>query len=79
MESVEQVLQDHGLTRETAKEFVALSPLYNKKDLAAELGVAEKTVHRYKQAFWEMDEVTRYRVMAVLMDEYAGEAVNDDR
>jgi hypothetical protein len=69
MTSVNQVLRDHGLTRENAKQFVALSPLYNKKDLGEQIGLSEFSVHRYKQAFWDMKPETRYRVMAELLDE----------
>ncbi|NUC74736.1 hypothetical protein HTZ84_20965 [Haloterrigena sp. SYSU A558-1] len=76
--SVTQILRDHGLTPENAKQFVALSPLYNKKDLAEQMGVSEVSVHRYKQIFWDMQPEQRYRVMAALMTEKYNEVVDSE-
>lgn len=64
--SVDQVLRDHGLTRENAKLFVLYSPAYNRKELAEEMAISVDTAHRYRRAFREMNIVDRARVVAVL-------------
>lgn len=67
--SVDQVLRDHGLTRENAKQFVLLSPAFNRKALADEMEISEDTAHRYRRAFREMDVADRARVVAALAAE----------
>jgi hypothetical protein len=79
VKSVDQVLRDHGLTRDNAKLFVALSPLYNRKELGEQLEMSEVSVHRYKRAFRAMTPETRVRVMAALMDELYQELADDEQ
>lgn len=43
------------------------------------MGVSEKTVHRYKQAFHEMECLERDRVVAALMAEWYNDTVNAHR
>lgn len=71
--SVDQILRDHGLTRETAKQFVARSTAFNRQEIANDADLSIDTVHRYKRAFREMDTVTRLRVMSVLVNDLHNE------
>lgn len=73
LKTVDQILRDHGLTRENAKQYVGRCAAYNKRDIAEDTGVSEDTVHRYKREFQAMDTATRCRVVAVLAAELYSE------
>ena len=71
--AVDQIIKEHGLTRENAKQFVLLSPAFNRKALADEMEISEDTAHRYRRAFREMDVADRARVVAALAAEMRNE------
>ena len=79
VESVNQVLRDHGLTRENAKQYVALSPVYNRKALSEKLELSEVAVHRYKREFRAMAPETRVRVMAELLEELSHDLMDSEQ
>lgn len=66
LKSVDQILRDHGLTRENAKQYICRSPAYNRQDIAEDMELSQETVHRYKREFQEMDAVTRSRIIGEL-------------
>lgn len=67
MNSVDEILVEYGMTREKAEQFVELSPAYNRKQAAAEIGMSEENAHRYRRAFQDMDEETRRQVIRELV------------
>lgn len=69
MNSVDEILVEYGMTREKAKQFVELSPAYNRKQAAAKIGMSEENAHRYRRAFQDMDRDTRRQVIRELVQE----------
>lgn len=79
LKSVDQILRDHGLTRENAKQYIYLAPAYNRQDIAEDIELSQETVHRYKREFQEMDAVNRSRVISELGTELFNELVDDEQ
>lgn len=79
MDSIDKILTEYQLRRETAAKIITNSMRFNWVDLADEIGVSEDTVHNYRRAFLEMSEAERLRVTAVLAHDRFAEVVDDDK
>ena len=63
------VLKEHGLSRETAAEYVDAITRSNQTQTAEELNVSRDTINRYKNAFAEMDAQERLLLISSLTQE----------
>lgn len=64
--TVEQILEEYGLTRETATQYIDAITRMNQSQAAEALGVSRDTIHRYKNAFGEMTRIERIQLIASL-------------
>ena len=60
------VLEEYGLSRETAAKYVDAITRSNQTQTAEELGVSRDTVNRYKNAFQEMNAQERLLLISSL-------------
>ena len=60
------VLEDYGLSRETAAKYVDAITRQNQTQTAEELDVSRDTVNRYKNAFQEMNAQERLLLISSL-------------
>ena len=60
------VLEEYGLSRETAAKYVDTITRRNQTQTAEELGVSRDTVNRYKNAFQEMNAQERLLLISSL-------------
>lgn len=63
------VLEEYGLSRETAAKYIDAITRSNQTQTAEELGVSRDTVNRYKNAFQEMDAQERLLLISTLTQE----------
>ena len=63
------VLDEYGLTRETAAKYVDAITRSNQTQTAEELNVSRDTINRYKNAFSEMDAQERLLLISSLTQE----------
>ena len=63
------VLDEYGLTRETAAKYVDAITRSNQTQTAEELDVSRDTINRYKNAFSEMDAQERLLLISTLTQE----------
>jgi DNA-binding XRE family transcriptional regulator len=63
------VLDEYGLTRETAAKYVDAITRSNQTQTAEELNVSRDTINRYKNAFSEMDAQERLLLISTLTQE----------
>ena len=63
------VLEEYGLSRETAAKYVDAITRSNQTQTAEELGVSRDTVNRYKNAFQEMNAQERLLLISSLTQE----------
>ncbi|WP_159903590.1 hypothetical protein [Salinirussus salinus] len=64
-----EVLEEYGLTRETAARYVDAITRSNQTQTAEELDVSRDTINRYKNAFAEMDAQERLLLISTLTQE----------
>jgi len=60
------VLEEYGLSRETAAKYVDAITRSNQTQTAKELEVSRDTINRYKNAFREMDAQERLLLISTL-------------
>jgi len=63
------VLEEYGLTRETAAKYVDAITRSNQTQTAEELDVSRDTINRYKKQFAEMDAQERLLLISNLTQE----------
>ena len=63
------VLEEYGLSRETAVKYVDAITRRNQTQTAEELNVSRDTVNRYKNAFQEMNAQERLLLISTLTQE----------
>jgi DNA-binding XRE family transcriptional regulator len=63
------VLDEYGLSRETAAKYVDAITRSNQTQTAEELNVSRDTINRYKNAFSEMDAQERLLLISTLTQE----------
>ena len=63
------VLEEYGLSRETAAKYVDAITRQNQTQTAEELDVSRDTVNRYKNAFQEMSAQERLLLISTLTQE----------
>jgi len=63
------VLEEYGLSRETAAKYVDAITRSNQTQTAKELDVSRDTITRYKNAFREMDAQERLLLISTLTQE----------
>jgi DNA-binding XRE family transcriptional regulator len=66
---VDQILENHGLTRDTATQYIDAITRKNQSQTAEELDVSRDTINRYKNEFARMNEKHRTLVIATLLQE----------
>jgi len=66
---VDEILEDHGLTRDNALAYIDAITRMNQSQAAEEINVSTDTIHRYKREFSRMDEHDRALVIATLFHE----------
>jgi len=64
--NTQTVLEEYGLSRETAQEYIDAITRMNQTQTAEELDVSRDTVNRYKNAFAEMSPRERILLIASL-------------
>jgi len=64
--NTQTVLEEYGLSRETAQQYIDAITRLNQTQTAEELGVSRDTVNRYKNAFAEMTTQERSLLIASL-------------
>jgi len=77
MSEVERILDQYGLTRDTAADYIDAIVRQNQTQTAAEIGVSGDTVHRYKRAFRAMSEAERSFLLFTLLAERYAASVTD--
>lgn len=65
-DTVDEILSEYGLTRETAQRYIDGVVRLNRSQTADELDMSGDTIHRYKRAFNEMSDVERAAVINAL-------------
>ena len=65
----ETLLEEYGLSRETAAKYVDAITRQNQTQTAEELDVSRDTVNRYKNAFQEMSAQERLLLISTLTQE----------
>lgn len=63
---VDQILEKHGLARDTAQQYIDAITRLNQTQAAEEIDVSRDTIHRYKRAFQEMTPIERAQLIASL-------------
>ena len=63
------VLEEYGLSRETAAKYVDAITRSNQTQTAEELDVSRDTINRYKNAFAEMNAQERLLLISTLTQE----------
>jgi len=63
------VLEEYGLSRETAGKYVDAITRSNQTQTAEELNVSRDTINRYKNAFSEMNAQERLLLISTLTQE----------
>jgi DNA-binding XRE family transcriptional regulator len=66
MNSVNQILSEYSLTRETAAQYIDAITRLNQTQTAEEIGVSRDTINRYKRAFQQMNPRERSQLIASL-------------
>lgn len=56
---VQMLLDEYGLSRETAAEYIDAITRYNQTQTAEEVSVSRDTINRYKRAFDQMTDRER--------------------
>jgi len=69
MTTVDELLDQYGLTRDTATAYIDAINRLNQTETADELQVSRDTINRYKNTFQEMSAEERAFVIATLFDE----------
>ena len=64
--NTQTVLEEYGLSRETAQQYIDAITRLNQTQTAEELGVSRDTVNRYKNAFAEMTAQERSLLISSL-------------
>jgi len=67
--NTKEVLEEYGLTRETAAQYVDAITRSNQTQTAEELDVSRDTINRYKNAFAEMTPGERLLLISTLTQE----------
>jgi len=67
--NAKEVLEEYGLSRETAARYVDAITRSNQTQTAEELDVSRDTVNRYKNAFQEMNAQERLLLISSLTQE----------
>ena len=65
----ETLLEEYGLSRETAAKYIDAITRQNQTQTAEELDVSRDTVNRYKNAFQEMSAQERLLLISTLTQE----------
>lgn len=63
------ILEEYGLSRETAAKYIDAITRSNQTQTAEELDVSRDTINRYKNAFSEMDAQERLLLISNLTQE----------
>jgi DNA-binding XRE family transcriptional regulator len=63
------ILEEYGLSRETAAKYIDAITRSNQTQTAEELDVSRDTINRYKNAFSEMDAQERLLLISTLTQE----------
>ncbi|WP_336328305.1 hypothetical protein [Halovenus sp. HT40] len=63
------VLEEYGLSRETAAKYIDAITRSNQTQTAEELNVSRDTINRYKNAFSEMNAQERLLLISTLTQE----------
>jgi len=63
------VLEEYGLSRETAANYIDAITRSNQTQTAEELNVSRDTIHRYKNAFSDMNAQERLLLISTLTQE----------
>jgi len=77
MTTVNDLLDQYGLTRDTATAYIDAITRLNQTETADELDVSRDTIHRYKNEFADMTGKERAFLIVTLFDEYWREAVRN--
>lgn len=65
----DDILNRHGLTRDTAARYIEAITHLNQTETADDLGVSRDTIARYKNSFGDMSEPERMHLIAALLQE----------
>lgn len=67
--NVEQILEEYGLTRDTATQYIDAITQMNQTQTAEQLNVSRDTINRYKKQFSKMDSQERLLLISNLTQE----------
>jgi len=67
--NIDDILETHGLTRDTAHAYIDAITRMNQSQTADEIGVSRDTINRYKHEFSEMSSQERALLIASLFQE----------
>jgi DNA-binding XRE family transcriptional regulator len=66
---VDEILEQHGLTRDTATKYIEAITQMNQSETADKLDVSRDTINRYKKEFSRMTQQERTLLIASLFTE----------